>query len=170
MIIRATQYLYWLSGVQSAKNTQEPPSPFPGEWYANFVERFDGRYNAIHFLHNPTRVSVLVPGPFLDQSINVFRERATALLIRNGYGRLLFQYELLSPPVFYTTNSRSILASMNQMRYDIEFHLSNPEVKQVINLDRIENLQLEYMISTGTKLGDYTTPNRILSELLSKQI
>ena len=58
MIIRATQYLYRLSGVPSIKNTEAPPSPFPGEWYANFVERYDGRYNAIHFLHNPTRISM----------------------------------------------------------------------------------------------------------------
>ena len=59
---------------------------------------------------------------------------------------------------------------MNQMRYEIEYHLSTPEIDTTINLDRIEILQLEYMISTGTKLGDYTTPNRILSELLSKLI
>lgn len=113
MIIRATQQLYRLSGVPSVKNTEEPPSPFPGEWYANFVERFDGRYNAIHFLHNPTRISVLVPGPFLDQSIEGLRERAAALLMPNGFGRLLFQYGLLSPLEFYATNSRSILAKFN---------------------------------------------------------
>jgi len=80
MIIRATKYLYRLSGVPWDKNAEEPSSPFPGEWYANFVERFDGRYNAIHFLHNPTRISVLVPGPFLDQSIAGLRERAKKLM------------------------------------------------------------------------------------------
>ena len=168
MIIRATQYLYRLSGVPSVKNTEEPPSPFPGEWYANFVERFDGRYNAIHFLHNPTRISVLVPGPFLDQSINDFRERTTALLMRKGYGRLLFQYELLSPPVFYNTNSRSILASMNQMRYEIDYHLSMPETIGEINLDLIEDIEFDTIIRTGKKLMDITTPARILVELLAK--
>ncbi|HBB92690.1 MAG TPA: hypothetical protein DC042_13495 [Bacteroidales bacterium] len=168
MIIRATQYLYRLSGVPSVKNTEEPPSPFPGEWYANFVERFDGRYNAIHFLHNPTRVSVLVPGPFLDQSIAGLRERAAALLMRKGYGRLLFQYGLLSPPEFYSTNSRSILASMNQMRYEIEYHLSMPEINKENNLDRIEDIEFETIIRTGKKLMDFTTPVRILDELMSK--
>jgi len=168
MIIRATQYLYRLSGVTSVKNTDEPASPFPGEWYANFVERFDGRYIAIHFLHNPTRVSVLVPGPFLDQSIAGLRERAAALLMRNGFGRLLFQYGLLSPLEFYATNSRSILASMNQMRHEIEYHLSMPETIKGINLDRIEDIEFEYIFTTGKKLMDITTPARILHELMSK--
>lgn len=157
-----------LAGIPSVKNTQEPHSPFPGEWYTNFVERFDGRYNAIHFLHIPTRISVLVPGPFLDQSIAGLRERAAALLMRKGYGRLLFQYELLSPPEFYATNSRNILASMNQMRYEIDYHLSMPEINQVINLDRIEDIEFEYLFKTGTKLMDITTPARILHELMSK--
>ena len=168
MIIRATQYLYRLSGVPSDKNTEEPSSPFPGEWYANFVERFDGRYNAIHFLHNPTRISVLVPGPFLDQSIAGLRDRATALLMRKGYGRLLFQYELLSPPVFYSTNSRSILANMNQMRYNIEYQLSMPETIDEINLDEIEDHQLKYLCTTGRKAGDFTSAERILREIISK--
>jgi len=168
MIIRATQQLYRLSGVPSVKNSEEPPLSFPGEWYANFVERFDGRYNAIHFLHNPTRVSVLVPGPFLDQSIAGLRERAAAFLLRKGYGRLLFQYELLSPPVFYDTNSRSILASMNQMRYEIEYHLSMPETMKKINLDKIEEIEFDTIIRTGKKLMDFTTPARILHELMSK--
>jgi hypothetical protein len=168
MIIRATQYLYQLSGVPWDKNTEEPSSPFPGEWYANFVERFDGRYNAIHFLHNPTRISVLVPGPFLDQSIAGLRERATALLIRNGYGRLLFQYELVSPPVFYSTNSRSILASMNQMRYEIDYHLSMSETNGEINLEEIEDIEFDTIIRTGKKLMDITTPVRILNALLAE--
>jgi len=168
MIIRATQYLYRLSGVLSVKNTEEPPLPFPGEWYANFVERYDGRYNAIHFLHNPTRISVLVPGPFLDQSITGLRERAAALLMRKGYGRLLFQYELLSPPVFYNTNSRSILASMNQMRYEIDYHLSMPEISGEINLDRIEDIEFDTIIRTGKKQMDITTPARILTALLAE--
>jgi hypothetical protein len=124
MIIRATQQLIRLSGIPSVKNTEEPTSPFPGEWYANFVERFDGR--------------------------------------------LLFQYGLLSPAEFYATNSRSILASMNQMRYEIDYHLSMPETIKEINLDRIEDLEFENIFRTSKELKDITTPARILHELMSK--
>ena len=168
MIIRATQQLMRLAGIRGVKNTDEPALPFPGDWYANQVTRFDGSFTAIHFLHNPTRISVLVPGPFLDQSIAALRERAAALLMRKGYGRLLFQYELLSPPVFYATNSRSILASMNQMRYEIDYHLSMPETIGEINLGRIEDIQLRYLFTTGKKAMDYTTADRILGEIMSK--
>jgi len=168
MIIRATQQLYRLSGVPSVKNTEEPVSSFPGDWYTSHVTRFDGSFTAIHFLHNPTRISVLVPGPFLDQSIAGLRERAAAFLLRKGYGRLLFQYELLSPPVFYDTNSRSILASMNQMRHEIEYHLSMPETIMEINLDRIEEIEFDTMIKTGKKMMDFTTPARILEQLMTR--
>jgi hypothetical protein len=56
MIIRATQQLLRLSGILLVKNTEEPASPFPGDWYASQVTRFDGSYTVIHFLHNPTRI------------------------------------------------------------------------------------------------------------------
>jgi len=78
MIIRATKQLLKLSRIPSVKNTEELITPFPGKWYANQVTRFDGKYTAIHFLHNPTRISVLVPGieyhlsmPELNEEINL---------------------------------------------------------------------------------------------------
>jgi hypothetical protein len=168
MIIRATQKLMRLSGIPAVKNTDEPALPFPGDWYASPVTRFDGSFTAIHFLHNPTRISVLVPGPFLDQSITILRERAAALLMRKGYGRLLFQYELLSPPEFYATNSRSILASMNQMRFNMEYNLSMPETLEEINLDQIEDSLLKYLYPTGKKTHDFTSAVWILDEIMSK--
>ena len=168
MIIRATQQLMRLSGIPSVKNTDEPASPFPGEWYASQVTRFDGSFTAIHFLHNPTRISVLVPGPFLDQSIAGLRDRAAALLMRKGYGQLLFQYGLLSPTEFYSTNSRSVIASINQMWYEFEFQLALPETIEDIDLARIEDLQFENTFRTGSKTRDFTTPGRILRELMPK--
>ena len=167
MIIRATQQLMRLAGIPAVKNTDEPASPFPGDWYASPVTRFDGSFTAIHFLHNPTRISVLVPGTSLNSAIPVLRDRTTALLMRKGYGRLLFQYGLLSPTEFYATNSRSILASMNQMRYEIDHHLSMPETIKEINLSRIEDLEFEDIFRTGKELKDITTPARILHELMS---
>jgi hypothetical protein len=157
-----------LSGIPAIKNTDEPALPFPGDWYASQVTRFDGSFTAIHFLHNPTRISVLVPGPFLDQSIASLSERAAALLMRNGYGRLLFPYGLLSPPEFYTTNSRSILASMNQMRYEIDYHLSMPETIEELNLDQIEDIQLRYLFTSGKKPLDFNSADRILRDIMSE--
>ena len=157
-----------LSGILPIKNTEEPATPFPGDWYANQVTRFDGSFTAIHFLHNPTRISVLVPGTSLDSAIPIMRDRTTVLLMRKGYGRLLFQFGLLSPTEFYATNSRSFLASMNQMRYEIDHHLSMPETIKEINLSRIEDLEFEDIFRTGKELKDITTPARILRELMSK--
>ena len=168
MIIRATQQLMRLSGIPPVKNTDEPTSPFPGDWYASQVTRFDGSFTVIHFLHNPTRISVLVPGTSLDSAIPVVRDRAAALLMRKGFGRLLFQYGLLSPPEFYATNSRSVIDSMNQMRYEIEFQLALPETIEDIDLARIEDLQFENTFRTGSKTRDFTTPGRILRELMPK--
>jgi hypothetical protein len=110
----------------------------------------------------------LVPGTSLDSAIPVVRDLAAALLMRKGFGRLLFQYGLLSPPEFYATNSRSVIASMNQMRYEIEFQLALPETIEDIDLARIEDLQFENTFRTGSKTRDFTTPGRILRELMPK--
>ena len=169
MIIRATKQLLQLSRIPPVKFAEEVLSPFPGEWYASKVNRFDGRFKAIHFLHNPTRISILVQGTKLKSSITTLESRANALLIRAGYGRLLFKYQMASPPAFYTTNNRSIIASMNQMKYGIEHHLSMPELKEDINLDEIENIQLRYLFSTQKKGLDFSSANRILDEILLKE-
>ncbi len=169
MIIRATKQLLKLSRIPSVKNTAELITPFPGEWYANQVTRFDGKYTAIHFLHNPTRISILVPGTDLNASIPVLKERAMSLLMRNGYGRLLFLYSLESPPSIFATNSRSVIASMNQMRYGIEYHLSMPEINEEINLDEIEDIQLQYLFTTKEKKLNFSSANRILDEIFSKE-
>ncbi len=169
MIIRATKQLLQLSRIPSLRNIEEPSSPFPGEWYASLVDRFDGKYQAIHFLHNPTRISVLAPGAVLKSSIPILKYRAMALLIRNGYGQLLFQYGFESLLKFYATNNRSILASMNQMSYGIEHHLSMPESIDEINLDEIEDFQLRYLFTTQEKKLAFSSANRILDEILSKE-
>ncbi len=57
---------------------------------------------------------------------------------------------------------------MNQMRYEIDYHLSMPETIGEINLDRIEDIQLRYLFTTGKKAMDYTTADRILGEIMSK--
>lgn len=169
MIIRATKQLLQLSRIPPEKFSEEVLSPFPGEWYANQVIRFDGKYKTIHFLHNPTRISILVPGTKLKSSITTLESRTNALLIRNGYGRLLFKYQMASPPAFYTTNNRSIIASMNQMRYGIEHHLSMPEVKEEIDLNKIEDIQLSYLFTTPKKGLNFLSANRILDEILLKE-
>ncbi|MDD4644559.1 MAG: hypothetical protein PHY99_01060 [Bacteroidales bacterium] len=48
-----------------------------------------------------------------------------------------------------STNSRSILASMNQMRYEIDNHLSMPETIGEIKLDKIEDIEFDTIIRTG---------------------
>ncbi len=169
MIIRATKKLLKSSRIPPVINLEEVSSPFPGEWYASQVNRFDGRYKVIHFLHNPTRISILVPGTRLKSAIPILEDRTLALLMRNGYGRFLFQYEMASPPIFYTTNSRSIIASMNQMKYGIEYHLSMPEDKQDIDFAKIEDIQLGYLFSNPNKRSDYLSATRIMEEIVAKE-
>jgi hypothetical protein len=54
------------------------------------------------------------------------------------------------------------------MRYEIEYNLSMPETIKKINLDKIEEIEFDTMIRTGKKLMDFTTPARILEQLMSK--
>ncbi len=94
------------------------------------------------------------------------RKRVANLLIRNSFGQLVFQYQLQTDVEVYATNSRSILAFMNQMKYGIEYHFMMAESLEEINYEQIEDIQLGYLFTKDRKTGQYKKPTDILSRLL----
>jgi hypothetical protein len=163
MIIRGTSKILKTSGIKPVKNTDEITSELPGEWYAGLVSTGKQGKLAIHFLHHPTMLSVLVNGKSLNKAIPIFQERAEKLIKRLGYGKLLFQYQLQTEPQIFATNSRSMLAHMNQLRYNIEYHLAMAETIEDTNWDYIEEIHYDYIFSRNKK---YTRPKDILDGLM----
>ena len=163
MIIRGTGKILKTSGIKPVKNTNEVVSELPGEWYAGLVSTGKQGKLAIHFLHYPTMLTVLVQGKSLNKAIDIFRERAENLIKRTGYGKLLFQYQLQTEAEIYATNSRSMLAHMNQLRYNIEYHLAMAETVESTNWDYIEDIHFDYLFTRDKK---YIRPADVLDKLM----
>ena len=68
--------------------------------------------------------------------------RAAALLSRNGFAELIPRFELNAEPVIVSTNSRSVLANMNQMKFDVEYNLAMAEEINPAEILRIEDMYL----------------------------
>lgn len=163
MIIRGTKKILKTSRIKPVKNTDEITSELPGEWYAGLVSTGKQGKFVIHFLHYPSMLSVLVVGKSLNKALPIFRERAENLIKRLGYGKLLFQYQLQTKMQIFATNSRSMLSHMNQLRYNIEYHLAMAETIEEINWDYIEDIHFDYIFSRNKK---YMRPKDILDKLI----
>jgi hypothetical protein len=163
MIIRGTAKILNTSGIKPVKNSEEIADALPGEWYAGLVSTSKQGKLAIHFLHNPTMLSVLVMGKSLNKAIPIFQERAENLIKRLGYGQLLFKYQLQSEPQIYATNSRSMLAHMNQLRYNIEYHLAMAETIEDTNWEYIEDVHFDCIFSRNK---EYMRPKDIIDKLM----
>ena len=138
MIVRATKKLLNTSGIKPVKNLNESNVLLPGEWYAGLVSTGRQGKMLIHFFHSSTKLSILCPGKSLNKALPVFPERLEQLLRRLGYSRLIFQFQVHTKPEIYATNSRSLLAHMNQMKYAIEYRVA-----------LAEQLEMSYCINTS---------------------
>lgn len=166
MVIRATKKLLNISRIELIENQNETEIPFPGEWYAGLVPTGRRGKMLIHFLHNSTKLSVLCPGKSLNKALPVFPERLEQLLLRLGCSKLMFKFQVKSKPEIFTTNSRSMLAHMNQMKYNIEYHLALAEKLEDINYCDIEDI-LSDMLLSSTGPGKYEKPTDILERIVN---
>ena len=165
MIIRATNKLLNTSGIKPVKNLDEITSALPGEWYAGLVSLNRPGKLAIHFLHNPTKITVICPGKSINKALLDFPRRVEQLLKRLGYSLLIFQFQLKTELEVYASNSRSMLAYMNQLRYNIEYNLAMAETIEDINYDKIEDIHNNWLF---TSKGDrkFEKPVEILQTLV----
>ena len=127
--IRCTQRLLKRSGLEVLADPP-PPSAVLGEWYANVVcLPFPGR-SLILYVHNPSRLSVLVCGRTIHTTVDPFRHRAICLLERLGIPAELLAAERreMSEVCFARTASRSILGSMNEIANQIWYR--SPDAAQ----------------------------------------
>ncbi len=167
MIIRATSKLLNIARIVPVKNLSSFDAPLPGEWYASLVTTGRKGGSAIHFVHNPTMISVVMLGRSLNRALEVFPSRAAALLRRYGFEELVAKFEFSSPIEIYTTNNRNILANMNQMKFSIEWEFAMAEEVEPAVLNRIENHMIKDLIGGKIAQGqDYIQPLERLKELL----
>jgi hypothetical protein len=164
MVIRATKKLLNISRIEPIENPNEEQVPFPGAWYAGLVPTGRQGKMLIHFLHSSTMLSILNPGKSLNKALPEFHERLEQILLRLGYPKLISKFEMGTEPEIFTTNSRSMLAHMNQMRYAIEYSVAIARGFDEINLSDIEDA-LSGMLFSSKGSKEYKKPIEILQRL-----
>jgi hypothetical protein len=166
MIIRATNKLLNNSGIKPIKNLSDPIDNLPGEWYAATISMLRPGKIVVHFLHYPTFITILIPGKSLNKVIPLLPDRTSSLLKRNGYSKLEFLFQLHLKPEIFATNSRSMLAHMNQIRYNIEYHFAEAESIESIDYDKIEDIFLDYLFGNVSMPSKFVTSLNLLDDLL----
>jgi hypothetical protein len=163
MIIRATAKLLKTSKIQPIKNSDKPNTNLPGEWYASLVSMGRPGKLTIHFLHYPSMITILIPGKSLNKALKLLPFRCESLLNRINCPSLINKFQLNQPPQTYTTNSRSMLAHMTQIKFTLEIHLSEAMTDEEIDWDKLEDIYANYLL---TRNKAYFKPIELLKNLL----
>ena len=169
MIIRATKKLLNTSRIASIKNLDDLKTEMPGEWYASTISLLQPGKLAIHFLHYPTFISILIPGKSLNKVIPSLGPRTSALLSRLGYSKLEPKFKLDSQAEIFATNNRSILGNITQMKFNIEYHIALADSIESIDYDRIEDIHFGMLFTDKTRSKGFVTPEEILHNLLAQE-
>lgn len=121
------------------------PTAAGESWHANLL-RFDRR-KCVLFTHDATLYSVFVPGlkkPEFEQLDEVFGQRLFKTLLWDEFPQVQIERMLDAARSirFTRSNNRSVLGSMNDIRYHIE-----GEVEHVGGLERIDLADLHHRLN-----------------------
>ena len=105
MIIRATKKVLSVNRVKPIKKDIELSKGLPGEWFVDLVSLGEQGKFALQYVHNPTRISVIVPGKSIKKGYKTFQDRVIHFLRRHGYEKLIPHYQLDSQPEILATNN-----------------------------------------------------------------
>ncbi len=163
MKIRATNKLLKIAKINALTDNNELPGNLPGEWYAAPVSLLLPGKIAIQCLHFPTFISTVLQTKSLNKVQHVLKENIESLLFRHGYDPLIPYFDLDSEVEIFKTNSRSMLAHLNQLKFHYEYHFSRYSVDESIDFKKLEDINMDYLF--GYK-KEYITPIRVLDKLL----
>lgn len=121
------------------------PSAAGDSWHANLL-RFERR-KCVLFTHDATLFSVFVPGlkkPEFEQLDEVFGQRMFKALVWDEFPQMLIERMLDAARSirFTRSNNRSVLGSMNDIRYHIE-----GEVVRAGGLERVDLADLHHRLN-----------------------
>ncbi len=168
MKIKATKKLLNIAGIKATKDPNPSGYELPGEWFASMVSMNRPGKLAIHFLHHPTLLTIVIPGKSLNKVLPLLPGRIASLLKRHGYEKLESLFYLDSEPEIYSTDSRTQLGHMNWLKYNIEYHLALAETTDDINFEWIDDIHFNSLFSEKTSGRKYIRPKKILDDFAQK--
>ncbi|MCF8302944.1 MAG: hypothetical protein K9I94_06670 [Bacteroidales bacterium] len=168
MIIRATKKVLNVNKIKPVKKDLELSNGLPGEWFVDLISLGEQGRFALQYVHNPTRISVIVPGRSINKGFKTFQERVANYLSRFGYEKLIPYYDLDSQPEILATNNRSILGHLNRIKWDVEYHCNKVRDKDSIDYAWIEDIFFDSLFTTKATGSKYISVKTILDDYLAK--
>lgn len=165
MIIRATSKLLKISGIKPIKFEDNNTDFLPGDWYANTVKTGHFGKLVVLFFHNKAKISIIIPTKSLNMALKQLPDKVKRYLIRHGFDSLIDKFDLDSEHKFFTTSSKSTLAYMNQISFNIEWHLSDADSISNFDYNNLEDILSDYLFSIDGKAGKYGTTLDIIKRI-----
>ena len=111
---------------------------------------------------------VLCKGKTIQGTWTEFKQRLTSLMQRSGFPESFIEREmnLMNGYVVSKTNSRSMLAFMNQMIPTLEHHIGRAGSYEKIPLDWLEDLMMEFIHNVSGETR-YFTPLEFWQQIIA---
>ncbi len=159
--LRCTRKLQKYLGVSFVENPDSPKAKL-GDWYTNFIPTLSG--DIIIFVSEKTLLMVAIPVWEADKLLPMFGFRVVNLLKMIGVAQEVIDKEIkhYSEIQFAKTASRSILGTMNEIAYHLQYKAEYAKKKEDFSLSNIELEMSNYL----WKSLDYRYPSDIAKEIL----
>ncbi|OQP57937.1 hypothetical protein A3860_39670 [Niastella vici] len=160
LIIRATQKLLNTSRLTASLHiSQATEGQMLHSWYCSLLSTgFTGKL-MVMYVHEPSLLSIICRGKTISGTWEEFKHRLPLLLKKFDFQSSFIESEtgLADKYVVSKTNSRSMLAYINQMKIHLEIHSSRFDTYENISQDLLEESMMNYLYQTGNKSNSYRT-------------
>lgn len=136
-------------------------------WYARLLATGITGKLMVMYVHQPSLITILCKGKTIQATWAEFGVRLPLLLIRFHFPKDFIEREMqqMNGYVVSKTNSKSMLAFMNQMVVTLEHHIGSAESYDTIPQQWLEDLMMKFSHkSTGS--NNYITPKLFWKETL----
>jgi len=128
-------------------------------WYCNLLPTgFTGRL-MVMYVHEPSLLTIICRGKTINGTWEEFRHRLPLLLKKYNFQSSFIEEEtgLANDYVVSKTNSRSMLAYINQMKINLEIHCRSMDSYDNISQALLEESIMRYPYQINTKSNHYRT-------------
>lgn len=164
MIIRATHKTLNVAGLKIPKESPIERTEMPGEWTAGLVSLGKPGKMAINYVHNITRISVIINGKSINKTNSQLIEKVCDFLTRFGYSNLIPLFELNTPIEIFGSANKSVLGHMNELRRNFDYQFDRFSTLDTLDFKKIEDLYFEYPFRVKSRGNGLFTTKQILED------
>jgi hypothetical protein len=160
IIIHATQKLLNTSRLKTSLYISQPSEgQMLHSWYSRLLSTgFAGKL-LVMYVHEPSLLTIVCRGKTIKGIWDEFKNRLPALLKKSNFlpSSIITETAHINNYMVAKTNSKSILAHMNQMVVQLEFDCSRFNSYDNISQDLLEGKMMGYLYQTGDRNKPYIT-------------